>query len=316
MIRTLFCAAALAVALPSVAAAQLTSESIEEKNLISGKAKIEPDSGYIFVSGPFRQNALLLRLPDDATVAAYEKDWAEALAKVQKKYPGKLKNWESRAEVARQTKGRMPEKPIEPTAENFAIGAIELRDPVSFGPQYVFAKSESPHSYSYLTKVKPGRYAYYGPIFVAGGGAMAGFCYCMGTVAFEVKPGVITDTGNFFLVGPGLDPDFPQTGPLAGSEAGLYRPQNLGAEHGPLRFGVPDSLKAFPYAEADFRAYGKLDNFYGLSVSRMPPIPGVLAYDRDKIVDLKAVAPAEAAGIPEASAATSAVVPATPSSLP
>ncbi|WP_447755632.1 hypothetical protein [Sphingopyxis fribergensis] len=301
MIRNLLCAAALAAALPSFAAAQLTSQSVEEKNLISGKAKIEPDSGYIYVSGPFRQNALLLRLPDDETVTAYEKDWAEALAKVQKKYPGKLKSWESRAEVARQTKGRMPEKPIEPTPENFAIGAIELRDPVSFGPQYVFAKSESPESYSYLTKVKPGRYAYYGPIFVAGGGAMAGFCYCMGTVAFEVKPGVITDTGNFFLVGPGLDPDFPPpSAPLAGSEAGLYRPQNLGGQHGPLRFGVPDSLKAFPYAEADFRAYGKLDNFYGLSVSRMPPIPGVLAYDRDKVVDLKAAAAPVMASGPDA----------------
>ncbi|HEY0595375.1 hypothetical protein [Sphingopyxis sp.] len=300
MIRNLFCAAALAAALPSFAAAQLTSQSIEEKNLISGKAKIEPDSGYIYVSGPFRQNALLLRLPDETTVAAYEKDWAEALAKVQKKYPAKLKSWEQRAAIARQTKAKnatIPEKPIEPTAENFAIGAIELRDPVSFGPQYVFAKSESPESYSYLTKVKPGRYAYYGPIFVAGGGAMAGFCYCMGTVAFEVKPGVITDTGNFFLVGPGLDPDFPPPStPLAGSEAGLYRPQNLGSQHGPLRFGVPESLKAFPYAEADFRAYGKLDNFYGLSVGRMPPVPGVLAYDRDKIVDLKAGAAAAGSG--------------------
>lgn len=296
MIRTLLSVATLAALfLPSLAAAQLTSQSVEEKNLLSGKAKIEPDAGYIFVSGPFRQNALLLRLPDDATVADYEKDWAEALAKVQKKYPGKLKSWESRAAAARQTKGRIPEKPIEPTAENFAIGAIELRDPVSFGPQYVFAKGESPESFSYLTKVKPGRYAYYGPIFVAGGGAMAGFCYCMGTVAFEVKPGVITDTGNFFLVGPGLDPDFPQPPePPAGSEAGLYRPQNLASQYGPLRFGLPDTLKAYPAAKADFRAYGKLDNFYGLSVSRMPPVPGVLAYDRDKVVDLKAAEAAPA----------------------
>lgn len=75
-----------------------------------------------------------------------------------------------------------------------------------------------------------------------------------------------------------------------------YRPQNLGSQHGPLRFGVPDPLKAFPYAEADFRAYGKLDNFYGLSVGRMPPVPGVLAYDRDKVVDLKAAAAPVASG--------------------
>lgn len=292
MIRNLLGAAALVAAtLPSFAVAQITAQSVEEKNLLSGKAKIEPDAGYIFVSGPFRQNALLLRLPDDTTIAAYEKDWAEALAKVQKKYPGKLKSWETRAAAARQTKSKVPEKPIEPTAENFAIGAIELRDPVSVGPQYVFAKGQDPESYSYLTRVKPGRYVYYGPVFLAGGGAMAGFCYCMGSVAFEVKPGVITDTGNFFLVGPGPDPDFPPSAqPPAGSEAGLYRPQNLSTQYGPLHFGVPESLKTYPYAEADFRAYGKLDNFYGLSISRMPPVPGVLAYDRDKVIDLKAAA--------------------------
>lgn len=63
---------------------------------------------------------------------------------------------------------------------------------------------------------------------------------------------------------------------------------------------MPDSLKAFPYAEADFRTYGKLDNFYGLSVGRMPPVPVVLAYDRDKVVDLKAAAAPVAASGPDA----------------
>lgn len=168
------------------------------KNLLSGKAKIEPDSGYIFVNGSVRQAGLLLRLPDAETIAAYEKDWSEALAKVQAKYPKKLKAWQDRVETARLTGKAPPEPPIEPTPENFAISAIELRDPVGFGPQYAFAKAKDPDGFSYLMKVKPGRYVYYGQLFGAPSSGYFGTCYCMGTVAFDVKAGMITDTGNFF----------------------------------------------------------------------------------------------------------------------
>lgn len=307
MIRILMSAAALALAaVPALANAQ----AIEEKNLLSGKAKIDPGSGYIYINGPVRQNGMLLRLPDAETIAAYEADWAEALAKVQKKYPGKLKSWEARAKVARQAQKAIPEKPIEPTEENFAIGAIELRDPVSFGPQFVFAKGKEPESYSYLMQVKPGRYAYYGPLFVAPNGAAAGMCYCMGTVAFEVKPGTVTDTGNFFLVGSGVDPAFPaRTEKMPGSEIGLYRPVALSEQFGPLAFGLPETLKAYPNERADFRAYGKLDNFFGITVGRLPPVPGVLAYDRDRIVDLKATPSAPVSPSVSVSTAAEAAAP-------
>lgn len=288
MIRMLMGALALAaVAVP----AAVRAEAIEEKNLLSGKAKIEPDSGYIYVSGSIRQMGMLLRLPDAATIGEYEQEWAAALAKVQKKYPGKLKGWEASKEYAETQGRRIPDKPIEPTAENFAIGAIELRDPVSFGPQFVFAKGKDPEAYSYLMKVKPGRYAYYGPIFLGPNGALAGMCYCMGTVAFEVKAGAITDTGNFLLVGSGTDPAFPaRPDKMEGSEAGLYRPVAGSEQWGALAYGLPETLKSYPNEQADFRAHGKLDNFYGITVGRMPPVAGVLAYDRDKIVDLKAAA--------------------------
>jgi hypothetical protein len=180
-------------------------------------------------------------------------------------------------------------KPVEPTEENFSIGPIEFRGAVSFGPQFVFAKGKDVEEYSYLMKLKPGRYAYYGPVWMAANGASAGACYCMGTVAFDVKRGVITDAGNFFLVGSGLDPDFPSaSGPTSGSELGLYRPTGLSGQYGPLAFGLPEILKKYPNEQADFRAYGKLDNVYGITVARMPPVPGVIAYDRDRIVDLKA----------------------------
>ena len=308
MIRMLMGAFALAAAaVPATALAQ----PVEEKNLLSGKAKIESDSGYIYVSGPIRQTGMLLRLPDTAMIAEYEQEWATALAKVQKKYPGKLKSWEASKDYAEAQGRRIPDKPIEPTPENFAIGPIELRGPVSFGPQFVFAKGKDPESYSYLTKVRPGRYAYYGPIFMAANGAVAGMCYCMGTVAFEVKSGMITDTGNFLLVGAGADPDFPaRPEKVLGSEAGLYRPVAGSDQWGQLAYGLPESLQSFPNVRADFRAHGKIDNFYGITLGRMPPVAGVLAYDRDKVVDLKARAEEASAtveaDVPEAAPADAA----------
>ena len=89
----------------------------------------------------------------------------------------------------------------------------------------------------------------------------------MGTVSFDVKPGLITDVGTSFFFGLG---DFPN----------LY---------------VPASLRSYRRAKVEFRAHGKLDNVYGVIVDRLPPVAGVLAYDRDKVIDLKAAAEAPAA---------------------
>lgn len=303
MIRTLMTAAALAATLFS-SAALAQNEAIAEKNLLSGKDKIDPASGYIFTSGPARQWIELLRLPDAEAIADYEKDWAKAFALVRADYPGKLKNWEVHV-LAAHRQGRKPkDKPIEPTAENFAIGPIEARQPVFIGPQYVFSKSETPESVSYLMKVKPGRYVLYRQLSAPDNG-LIGMCFCMGTIAFEVKPGVITDMGDFLFAGPGRDPAFPERPDKApGSEWGLYRP--IGGGERPLVFGLPDTLKAYPSARADFRAYGKIDNFYGITVGRLPPIAGVLAYDRDKIIDLKAAVAVSASEAPVAAAPVAA----------
>jgi hypothetical protein len=286
--------AALVLAAPTSVAAQ----AIEEKNLISGKAKYDPKLGYIFARGPFRQNAMLLRLAEAGDVAAYEKAWAEALAKAKEKYARQMKNYERDVAMAKQTKSKPPEKPIEPTEANFAIGAIEMQQPVTFGPQFVFAKPAKDggsQDYSYLQGVRPGRYVYYGPIFLGPNGSYVGACYCMGTVSFEVKAGQVTDLGNFLLVGPGADPAFTSTEELQGSEAGLYRPQQLAKQYGPLSYGLPASLKDWPSSVADWRAHGHIGNHLGITVMRMPPVEGVLAYDRDKVIDVKAKAAAEAA---------------------
>lgn len=265
------------------------AQSIEEKQLVAGKFSFDPAGGYIYLHGPFRQMGMFLKVPDQADVDAYKKDWDEAFAKARAKYVKRLASWESERKAASGTPAKISEKPVEPTPETFTIGNIETRTSMSFGPQYVFSKDNANNYYSYFMKVKPGTYVYYGPIMFDVNAGYLGTCFCMGSVQFEVKPGVITDAGNFLIAGQYQTPPSPLPPGLSVTPEGTFLTmgkQKL--EVGKFEWGLPASLKAFPSAQADFHAAGKMDNHFGISIARMPAIPGVLGYQRDKVIDLKA----------------------------
>jgi hypothetical protein len=283
--RTIAAALAVLAMTPSTALAE--GKPVEEKNVLSGKTALDPAMGYMFIQTAFRSQGLFMRVPDAETRAAYQADWDEAFAKAEKRYPGQVKRWETDVLVAKQTKKALPEKPLPPSRETFSIGAIELRDMVAYGPMFVFSKAED--KFSYLTAVKPGTYIYYGPIFYAPGLVPAGACYCMGTVKFEVKAGMVTDLGNFLGAAPK---------PAAPYDVGTQLIMQMNEERAAkgkdpilpsqqLAFGLPDSLKAWPSAQAEFSASGKLNNYFGITVTRMPPVPGVLDYQRDVVIDAR-----------------------------
>jgi hypothetical protein len=281
-VRLLALAAALAL-FPTV----VSADAVEEKNIVSGKAKLDPAQGYIFLQAPTRTFGLFLRQPDDATRADYQKDWDEAFEKARKKYERDLKSWENKVKLAKDGGTPAPAKPVEVTRETFSIGPILLRDMVSFGPMFVYTKSDT--LYTYLNAVKPGVYIYYGPLLYGPAQPPAGQCYCMGTVQFEVKAGQITDLGNALMALP--VPTVPYS---VGTQAMLLQNQERAAKgKGPvwaapqLAFGVPDSLKALPAVQVEFHASGKLNNYFGVPIDRMPPIPGILSYRRDTVIDAR-----------------------------
>jgi hypothetical protein len=288
-----FSAMIVAIAsLPGLPVSAGAQTAVEEKNLLSGKEVFDSESGYIFNSGPTRLVAMFLRLPEPTDISDYEKRWGEALSKAKADYGRNLVSWEKAAQRAAAANRESPPRPVEPTAEDFEIEPIEMTYRVTMGPQFVFAKNKDPENYSFLSKVKPGRYAYYGPVIGIGGSVP---CYCMGTVRFDVKPGVITDLGNFLVAAPQFDPAFPRAG-VALSEAtqGLYgMPYGLPPPRIPVSYGLPPSLAHFPNVRAEFRAHGKISNFWGLNVNRLYPVPGVLAYDRDIPVDATTGTPAD-----------------------
>ena len=54
---------------------------------------------------------------------------------------------------------------------------------------------------------------------------------------------------------------------------------------------VPSSLASMPRGPAQYRAAGKIDNFFGVMVDRLTALPGVLAYQRDQVIDVPTGAP-------------------------
>lgn len=277
-------------------------KAIEAKNVVSGKYKLNPAKAYIFVRSPQnRANGIFIKTPNAEEIANYEAKWREELAKEQKDYVGKRKRWE----VEKKAGTARGDAPVEPTEASFAIEPIDFRMIVAFGPQFVFDKTDGDSkSFSYLIEVEPGEYSYFGPILYVPGAQVFGQCYCMGSVKFEAKAGEITSLGDFLSLG---------WADRKALEQSTFEREFLPDRPAkPTDWSVPQSLAAFPATPAPLRAAGKRNNFMRALVGRIPPVPGVLAYNRDVPIDL--VGQAQQQGTVKVEAASEA--PATPAPTP
>lgn len=275
---------------------------IEEKNLLKGKNEFDAESGYIFLHGPSRQTGLFLKVPDKQDVAEYTRDWEEAFEKAQAKHVKRLSSWEKDVRLAKQLDKKLPEQPEEPTRENFSIGYIETRNSASFGPEFVFNKSkdEDGKYFSYLHQVPPGTYIYYGPIFFNPQAGYMGTCFCMGSVKFEVKSGTITNLGNFLLTAPKKEEHNAVGGrPMTIPVGWGAQTVNKDVNNAVIDYDLPESLKTYPNQQAKWRAAGKMNNYFGIQISRMAPVDGILGYKRDKVIDLKAAENINDASVPK-----------------
>ncbi|HEX8578263.1 MAG TPA: hypothetical protein VF655_01550, partial [Allosphingosinicella sp.] len=50
---------------------------------------------------------------------------------------------------------------------------------------------------------------------------------------------------------------------------------------------VPANLGGAVLVPADYRAVGKFPNYFRTMITRMVPIEGILAYHRDRVIDVK-----------------------------
>jgi hypothetical protein len=160
-----------------------------------------------------------------------------------------------------------------------------------FGADYVYNKDKTKNYYSYLTSVKPGTYIWYGPIQLIPDVGYAGFCYCMGTVQFEVKPGIVTNLGNFLSLSP----------PVSEAESELLPEVRFTHMFGSSvvrtsstaepDYAIPATLAEWPAEKGELHAAGKVNNFFGIVISRLPPVPGILSYRRDVVIDERSGTP-------------------------
>jgi hypothetical protein len=103
-------------------------------------------------------------------------------------------------------------------------------------------------------------------------------CFCMGTVMFDAPAGKVTDLGRLSL------PDDWDLPPAPVNPAGI-RSFALLPVTGPLQ--EIGRLQGLPAEKAELHAADKMPNSFGVAVDRLAPIPGILAYDRDKVIDPK-----------------------------
>ena len=268
-------AAAAALLTPVVAPAQ-TLRQFSRKDLV---IQVDPNLSYIFYRTGVQAPMTFIREPDAADVAAWQVARDQAFEKLMKRYRSQMRDWRqqtnswNRLSPSRRGGMRAPVKPVMPSQENFAFTTIEMMTMTEGGISPAFFK-EKP-IFGFLIAVKPGTYSFYGSTMLLGTG-YAGTCMCMGTVKFDARPGEIVDLGIFGFHGIAPGARLPRMEPYAHPLPSEFRPFD-----GPL----PTRLQGLPVRPAEFRAAGKFPNYFGVAIDRLYPMPGVLSYRRDMIID-------------------------------
>lgn len=290
MKQALIAAALLAITPPALAA---DGPPIREYKPVADKpvAEIDPAKSYIIVQTETATPLTFIRRPERDDIDDYLRRRKAALAKAHDKWGKKHANWAQevaawdKSSVSDRRGAPRPAEPVEPTDANLAFPAIEQENMVSIGPFNRFAKEKGRSIFLHM--VPAGHYAFYGPIIIAA--AAGGTCLCMGSIQFEVKPGQIVNTGT--MVGnwmaerakakaegrpvPPFTTEFP--GKMTTTS---WLPPVAGD-------AIDPRLASFTIVPADLHASGRVPNYFGLQIDRLTPVPGVLDYDRDKVIDLK-----------------------------
>ena len=238
---------------PSSADEVPTNWAVLEGNILGGKEHFNSDVGYILITVPTILSSVLLRVPDDKTIKRQFNDAQAAYMKLNKA---------DRQAISAEEFHKIFEK----------SNPIDLYDIVQIRYEENYSKA-----------VSPGEYIYYGNINLEDG--MYGHCLCMGTVRFKVNPGVFTNLNNVIFSG---FEGQPWSGLNDKSWAGFKDVKDsalLEKSDGV----IPASIRTngWKIVDADMHAQGKLDNYFGINISRIKSIDGIINYRRDRVIDGK-----------------------------
>lgn len=250
------------------------SQPVKDKPVVA----LDPTKAYVLLRSDLATPLYLMKVPTAADQAAYDKLRADALAESREKYARKLVGYEQDRKLAAKTPNmRPPERPTEPTEDNFQFVSFEMMASVGVGPLNRFAKSKE--SSVYLQELTPGTYRIYGLLSVMPNGAAVGSCFCMGSVKFTARAGEIADMGviQAKVTPQRYEGDSSHPADLAGQT--FFAPAPAGMPNDPR-------LASARIVPARYHPIGKLPNYLGLTITRLPAMADVMRYDRDRIVDM------------------------------
>lgn len=285
-----------ALASPAAAAAgDREFKSVGDKDAVT----LDPARSYMIVqtNSDFPFPLAFVRIPDQADVADYRARRQAALDKAHAKWVKRHAQWKAeftnwyRLEKSERERTPRPVQPVEPTDANLNFTALDLENMFQVGPLNRFAKGDDRSTF--VTAVPPGRYAFYGPVNILQP-AGVGTCMCMGTIQFEVKPGEIVNAGTM-MVNLLAERERAKKEGRPTPDNDLELPESLNSiSWAPPEPGarIDPRLAAYRIVPADLRAGGRFPNYYGVQIDRLTPVPGVLDYDRDRVVDVKAASSA------------------------
>lgn len=275
-------AAATVALLPQVAAAKSKVPVFVEAKHVkdSPTVTLDPAKAYVLLRTPNAMPMHFVKIASAEDQIAYDKLRAEAFAEAKEDFVKAAAKYERDLALAKKTSGmKTPKKPIEPTEANFQFTQFAQMANFTMGP---FNRFYSKNGGTYLHAVTPGTYRIFGQVDPLVG---IGVCYCMGSVTFEAEAGKITDLGT-------LDVDLANSGPAEKGDSSSPRVAAYALALDPVNDATPvdPRLKSLLRIPANLRAAGKMANYMGIAISRLPAIKGILSYQRDRIIDKKAIA--------------------------
>lgn len=253
----------LAALLPVPLAQAKDAEGV--MNHVALPETLQPDKAYLLFdssrakSGIMQITHVLMRVPDQTEIDAYR---AAKKAAYEKELP----------KLTKRAKGE-----VVPTLDEYSFSwsgvqntfALDLGKPLGDGS-------------TYLVEVPTGTYVLYG---ISVGSRGLAVCNCLGTVKFDAAGGTITRIGALYADKVHKDSPFEQLEDNLGEKMFSYSfilGQALvpASESDPL----PAGIENLPSVVAEFQPVGMFAEPGAASINRLAPIPGVLEYDRGRVV--------------------------------
>lgn len=271
------------IPLAAPASAQKAEDELVE---IKGDAPVvlRPDRAYFLLRANMTVSPVFLRIPGDDEMGRYDAARREAFVKAEAKL---IRRREDLLAQKVETEGRglkfkQPIPPV-PSLDNFDFAYDGIRNVQTVNMGRTIEKADGERTV--LVEARPGNYVIYG----LGLADIFQTCLCLGSVSFPAEPGKIVDLGTLLVASADPKSSIPELagetgfGPSMNGHlvtwAAAIRPANA-ATH------VPAALAGKPITPAAYRAQGKFVAGFSFAINRLAPIPGVLGYDRGKVIDL------------------------------